>query len=153
VHDRVVRVAVVLRPERDAVVPGVADEVVATFVSVIGPAYASRLMPSAVVSWIRRFVRVRFVLGPVIQTPTFSFWIQTSSIFESLKPPLNAVTSVSLSSRTSTLPYMDRLETSTFVLAGFCWPLNSTLLPVSTVYHSPAPSTFTLFTFSGALIV
>ena len=53
------------------------------------------------------------MLGPVIQTPTFSFWIQTFEIVESLKPPLNAVTSVSLSSRTSTLPNMDRFETST----------------------------------------
>jgi hypothetical protein len=56
-----------------------------------------------------------------------------------------------LLSRSSTCPNIDRFDTSTFVLAGFWLPANSTSEPVSVVYHCPAPSIVTLFTLSGEL--
>ena len=81
------------------------------------------------------------------------FWIHTFVIEELLKPPLKPLTEPSLSSRTSTFPKIARFEhVDAGTLRSGC-AANSTLEPVSVVYHSPAPCTVTLFTFSGELIL
>jgi hypothetical protein len=63
--------------------------------------------------------------------------------------PLKPLTEPSLSTRVLTFPKIDRLET----LILLPLPANSTFEPVSVVYHFPAPTTVTLLTFSGLLIV
>ena len=124
-----------------------------TVESVIAPSAALKLTPSAVVSSTVMPLIVRSLAGPTIHAPTFVFWIHTLEIVELLKPPLNPLTDPSLSTRVLTLPKMARFETLTLVLGLPICPANSTLDPVNVVYHWPAPSTVTLLTFSGLLIV
>ena len=85
-----------------------------------------RLIPSAVVSRMRMPLKVRPVIGPSIQAPTFSCSIQISDTVELLIAPPIPLT-WALSSRCWTLPKIAKLDRCTPVLAG--WELVGVPLP------------------------
>ncbi len=76
-----------------------------------------KLMPSAVVSRMRMPLKVRLVIGPSIQAPTFVCSIQMFDTVELLNAPPMPLT-WALSSRIWTLPKIAKFDRCTLVLPG-----------------------------------
>src|SRR6202020_2090274 len=108
-----------------------------------------RLMPSAVVSRIRMPLKVRLVIGPSIQAPTFMCSIQMLDTVELLiAPPMPLSRLQSL--RIWTLPKIAKLDKWTLLLTpaallgtpqlvGVPRPKKPGSAPVMVEYHMPAP--------------
>src|ERR1700743_3270089 len=75
----------------------------------------SKLIPSAVVSWIRTSLILRLVNGPVIQMPALTCLIHTPLMVDFCSPPPMPLTSAE-STRSATWPKMAKLDRWTLVL-------------------------------------
>ena len=113
----------------------------------------SKLIPSAVVSWIRTSLILRLVNGPVIQMPALTCWIHTSLMVESCSAAADAVDVGGVDPLGDLAEDGEVRQVDVGAWVGRQVAVDADVIARSTEYHSPAPVSVTLLTIRCAVTV